>query len=338
MDTVRWGIIGVGDVTEKKSGPAFQQAERSRLVAVMRRDAARAEDWARRHGVSRWYSDADALIADPEVDAVYVATPPDSHADYAARVAAAGKPVYVEKPMARTAAECEHMVTAAEAAGVGLFVAYYRRALPRFRAVADLLAAGRIGQPRSVLVRTQQPARPGGGLEWRERPEVGGGGHFVDLGSHTWDLLDWLFGPVTTVTGSATTRADRGADRPSARAEDRVVATFELAGGVHGVGLWDFDAAVPLDRVEVVGDGGSLVFSCFGTEPLQLLTRHRTEELRTDHPATVQLPLVQSVVDELTGHGTCPSTGRTALRTAQVVDTLLAGHRESEAARVAAPA
>ncbi|WP_090592214.1 Gfo/Idh/MocA family protein [Auraticoccus monumenti] len=336
MDTVRWGIIGVGDVTERKSGPAFQQAERSQLVAVMRRDAARAEDWARRHGVGRWYSDADALIADPEVDAVYVATPPDSHADYAARVAAAGKPVYVEKPMARTAAECQDMVAAAEGAGVGLFVAYYRRALPRFRAVAGLLAEGRIGQPRSVLVRTQQPARVGGELPWRERPEVGGGGHFVDLASHTLDLLDWLFGPVTTVTGSATTRPDRDPDRPTPRAEDQVVATFELGGGVRGVGLWDFDAAVRVDEVELVGDGGSLVFSCFGTEPLRLVTSGGTEEIETEQPTTVQLPLVQSVVDELTGHGTCPSTGRTASRTAGVVDTLLAGHRQAEAARVAA--
>nr|WP_269449877.1 Gfo/Idh/MocA family oxidoreductase [Auraticoccus cholistanensis] len=225
-----------------------------------------------------------------------------------------------------------------------MFVAYYRRALPRFRAVAELLAAGRIGTPRSVLVRTQQPARTGGELPWRERPEVSGGGYFVDLGSHTLDLLDWLFGPVTRVSGSASSRADRDADRPGPRAEDLVTATFDLAGGVRGVGLWDFDAAEPLDLVEVVGDGGSLAFSCFGSEPLRLIEhgrlveRGRTVEIGTPHPATVQLPLVQSVVDELTGHGTCPSTGRTAIRTAQVVDAVLAGHREAEAARLAASA
>ncbi|RCK69740.1 gfo/Idh/MocA family oxidoreductase [Desertihabitans brevis] len=335
MDRVRWGIIGVGDVTERKSGPAFQQAERSELVAVMRRDAAKAEDWARRHGVGRWYADADALIADPEVDAVYVATPPDSHADYAQRVAAAGKPVYVEKPMARDAAECDAMVAAAERAGTGLWVAYYRRALPRFRRVRELLATGRVGRPRSVLVRTQQPARSGGELPWREQPEVSGGGYLVDLGSHTLDLLDWLFGPVTEVTGGATSTASTD-DATAPRAEDQVTATLAFASGVRGVGLWDFAAAERVDRVEVVGDGGSLVFSCFGSEPLRLLADGREELVRTEHPDPVQLPLVQSVVDELTGHGTCPSTGRTALRTAQVLDALLADHRAAEAARLAA--
>src|SRR5699024_3466825 len=144
METVRWGIIGVGDVTEAKSGPGFQKAERSSLVAVMRRDGAKAADYAARHGVPRWYDDADALINDPEVDAVYIATPPGSHADYAIRVAAAGKPVYVEKPMARTADECRAMIDAADAAGVPLFVAYYRRAMPRFKIVEDLVRSGEL--------------------------------------------------------------------------------------------------------------------------------------------------------------------------------------------------
>ena len=137
MERVRWGIIGVGNVAERKSGPGFQLAERSELVAVMRRDGALAADYARRHGVPRWYDDADDLINDPHVDAVYVATPPDSHRDYVLRVARAGKPVYVEKPMARTARECEDMISACDEAGVGLFVAYYRRAMPRFLTVKE---------------------------------------------------------------------------------------------------------------------------------------------------------------------------------------------------------
>src|SRR3954467_14032329 len=115
-DTIRWGIIGCGDVTEVKSGPALQKAAGSALVAVMRRDAARAADYAKRHGVPRWYDDADALIRDADVDAVYVATPPGSHLQYALRVAAAGKPCYVEKPMARSHVECERMIEAFERA------------------------------------------------------------------------------------------------------------------------------------------------------------------------------------------------------------------------------
>ena len=132
MKTIRWGIIGCGDVTEVKSGPALQKADHSALVAVMRRNGQLAEDFARRHGVPQWYDDAAALIHDPAVDAVYIATPPSSHKEYTLMSAAAGKPVYVEKPMARNTAECQAMIAACHKANVPLFVAYYRRALARF--------------------------------------------------------------------------------------------------------------------------------------------------------------------------------------------------------------
>ncbi|RYY65433.1 MAG: Gfo/Idh/MocA family oxidoreductase, partial [Chitinophagaceae bacterium] len=102
MDTIRWGIIGCGDVTEHKSGPAFNKVANSRLIAVMRRDAAKAKDYAERHGVPKYYSEAQLLIEDPDIDAIYIATPPDSHERYALAAIAAGKPVYVEKPMALT--------------------------------------------------------------------------------------------------------------------------------------------------------------------------------------------------------------------------------------------
>ena len=132
MRTIRWGIIGCGDVTEVKSGPGFQKAQHSSLVAVMRRTGELARDYARRHGVPRWYDNAEALIDDPDVDAVYIATPPAYHKEYALLSAQAGKPVYVEKPMALNFEECQMMIEVCRAAGVPLFVAYYRRALSRF--------------------------------------------------------------------------------------------------------------------------------------------------------------------------------------------------------------
>ena len=325
VERVRWGIIGVGDVTERKSGPGFQQAERSELVAVMRRNGALAADYARRHGVPRSYSSADELINDPEVDAVYVATPPDSHRDYVLRVAAAGKPVYVEKPMARSAAECEDMVSACARAGVGLFVAYYRRAMPRFTTVKHLLDNGRIGELRSVVVRNEQPgalddkADPG----WRVDPAISGGGYFVDLGSHTLDLLDWLLGPVTHVSGAAANRGGRYG------AEDLVTAAFGFESGVEGVGSWSYDSYQHMDEVEIRGTEGSLAFSCFADDPLRLTTAAGVEEIDAPYPEVVQLPLIQAVVDGLTGRGVSPSDGRSALRTARVIDTLLSGYRQS---------
>lgn len=322
METVRWGIIGVGDVTEAKSGPGFQQAERSELVAVMRRNGERAADYARRHGVPRWYDDADALIADPDVDAVYVATPPDSHADYAVRVLRAGKPVYVEKPMARTAAECEQMLSAARRAGLPLFVAYYRRAMPRFATVQKLLEEGAIGQVRAFRIENFAPV-PADGAEigWRVRPQTSGGGLFVDLGSHTLDLVDHLLGPVTRTSGFAKNTAG------AYPAEDLVSATFELGSAVVGTGLWCYAAGEERDEVEIIGSSGSLTFSSFGQEPLRLRTAGGTEKIDAPYPATVQQPLIQAVVDELTGHGTSPSTGESAARTARVVDSLLGTYR-----------
>ena len=324
VERVRWGIVGVGNVTERKSGPGFQQAERSELVAVMRRNGDLAADYARRNNVSRWYDDADELINDPEVDAVYVATPPDSHREYAVRVARAGKPVYVEKPMARTALECEDMISACDEAGVGLFVAYYPRAMPRFVTVKELFDSDRIGLLRSVSIRNERPA-PAGEVDqegWRVDPEISGGGHFVDLGSHILDLLDWLLGPVTHSAGIAANRGGRY------RAEDLVTGVFSFRSGVEGVGVWNYDSFQYQDHIEIVGTAGALSFSCFADEPVRLLTARGVEQIKAPYPETVQLPLIQTVVDALTGRGESPSNGHSALRTARVIDGLLSDYRD----------
>jgi predicted dehydrogenase len=332
VERVRWGIIGVGNVTERKSGPGFQQAERSELVAVMRRNGELAADYARRNNVPRWYDDAEELINDPEVDAVYVATPPDSHREYVVRVAQAGKPVYVEKPMARTALEGEDMISACDEAGVGLFVAYYRRAMPRFVTVKELLDSGRIGQLRTVSIRNERPAPVGESDNegWRVDPEISGGGHFVDLGSHILDLLDWLVGPVTHAAGVATNRGGRY------RAEDLVTGVFSFRSGVEGVGVWNYDSFQNQDQVEIVGTAGALRFSCFADEPLRLFTADGVEQIKAPYPETVQLPLIQTVVNALTGHGESPSDGHSAVRTARVIDALLSDYRDSHGIKYSA--
>ena len=206
---IKWGIIGVGDVCEKKSGPALQKAEGSELIAVMRRTAHRAEDFARRHGVKKWYDHAEDLINDPEINAIYIATPPDGHEPYTLMAAAAGKTVYVEKPMARSYAECLNMVETCQKAGVKLFVAYYRRALPNFLKVKELIESGTIGEIRFVDVKVHKSLHPDivGQSEnvnnWRTQPDVAGAGYFYDLASHQLDFLDFLFGPVVKAHGLA---------------------------------------------------------------------------------------------------------------------------------------
>jgi 1,5-anhydro-D-fructose reductase (1,5-anhydro-D-mannitol-forming) len=329
VKTIRWGIIGCGDVCEVKSGPAFQKVPGSALVAVMRRDREKAADYARRHGVPRSYDDANALIADPEVDAVYVATPPGSHAAYAQLVARAGKPVYVEKPMATTRAECDAMIAACAAAQVPLFVAYYRRALPRFVRVKALIDEGAIGEVRGLCTVLTQPPAPThldpAQLPWRVDPAIAGGGLFLDLAAHTLDLCDHLLGPIARATGHASNRGGHYA------AEDTIGAQLTFASGVTGVGFWSFVAGQRLDRTEIFGSRGRISFATFDEVPVVLETASGREELVIPHPAHVQQPLIQLVVDALAGRGTCPSTGESAARTNGVMDQLLAGYRDRAA-------
>ncbi|GEO05656.1 oxidoreductase [Adhaeribacter aerolatus] len=323
MQEIRWGIIGCGDVTEKKSGPAFSKIPQSRLVAVMRRDAAKAADYARRHQVPRWYANADELINDPEVNAVYIATPPGSHLEYTLKVAAAGKPVYVEKPMALNYDQCRQMIDACAQVRVPLFVAYYRRGQAIFRKVKELVTTGAIGAVRLVNIRLYHPPKPdldANELPWRVQPEISGGGLFFDLASHQLDLMDFFFGPITQVQGL---KANQAGLYP---AEDIVTANFSFASGVQGSGLWCFTVAesARTDQTEIIGSTGRITYSTFDSDIITLETAAGKQEMQIPYPEHVQQPLIQEMVAELLGQGTCPSTGESAARTAQVMDKITA--------------
>jgi 1,5-anhydro-D-fructose reductase (1,5-anhydro-D-mannitol-forming) len=325
MKTIRWGIIGCGDVTEVKSGPAFQKAVGSELVAVMRRDAAKATDYAKRHGVLRWYDDVDRLIADPQIDAVYVATPPGVHEINAMKVCAAGKPCYVEKPMARNAAEAGRMVRAFADANVPLFVAYYRRSLGRFVKAKEIIDSGRLGALRSIEYRYADGQMSKGETQtpWRLVAEQAGGGLFLDLGSHALDLLDWFFGPIGDVRGNA---ANVGGQY---EVEDQVQLSFVTQGGVRGSASWKFNEGHPADEYRVVGVDGELKFACFGKEPVVVKYASReSESFDLPNPTHVEQPMIQTVVDELRGveGKRSPSDGRSGLRTQIVMDCVLEGY------------
>ncbi|WP_379133883.1 Gfo/Idh/MocA family protein [Paenibacillus sp. sgz500958] len=317
-ETIRWGMIGCGSVTEKKSGPALQKAEGSQVTAVMRRNGALAADYALRHGVPRWYDRVESLIADPEVDAIYVATPPSTHMEYTLAAAKAGKPVYVEKPMAMNSRECELMLTACREAGVPLYVAYYRRGLPRFRKVKEWLNSGAIGDIR--FVRTLHMSKPITEVKqdyWRVNPAISGGGLFLDLGSHTLDLLDDLLGPIKDAEGHASNLGS------PYLAEDTVSGRFLFESGVHGTGMWCFNAFTNEESTEIVGTKGSITFSTFSEKPIMLRTADGEHAEFIEHPEHIQQPLIQSVTNELLGKGNAFSTGETAMRTTRVMETLI---------------
>ncbi|MGA0555250.1 Gfo/Idh/MocA family protein [Larkinella sp. VNQ87] len=321
MDQIRWGIIGCGNVTEVKSGPAFNKVPNSTLVAVMRRDGELAADYAFRHGVPKWYDDAEALIHDPEVNAVYIATPPGSHTDYAIQALRAGKPVYVEKPMARNAAECDAMNQVSRETGVPLFVAYYRRSLDYFLRVKELIDRKIIGDIRFVDIHLHyQPyaeevgegARP----RWRVFPEISGGGHFHDLASHQFDFLEYALGPIKTARGFSRNQAGLY------EADDIVVANFEFESGVLGLGSWCYtvNKEQRIDEAYLIGSAGKITFSFFEKFDIKVETDSGTEVYTIPYPQHVQQPLIETIVKALRGEGTCPSTGETGARASLIMD------------------
>jgi predicted dehydrogenase len=326
MKTIRWGMIGCGDVTERKSGPGFSKARHSELRAVMRRNGALAADYARRHGVARSHDDADAIIEADDIDAVYIATLTDSHREYTLRCAAAGKPVYVEKPMGMNHAECVDMIDACRRADVPLWVGYYRRALPRFLAVRDLVAQGAIGEVRVAMTTLMQrlPADAelaGGNVPWRANPALSGGGFFYEAACHTLDFLDFLFGPVEDVRGFSANQAGRY------RAEDLVVASYRFANGVYGNGTWCYTTDRDVEYTELVGSTGRLRFSISAPVPIRIARGDTVEERAVPDPEHVHQPMIQSIVDELNGIGRCASTGESGARTARVMDAIVADCR-----------
>lgn len=314
-----WGIIGCGAVTERKSGPAFNKVAGSRLVAVMRRNAALAQSYAERHGVPKWYADADALIHDPQVNAVYIATPPNSHHFYALKVAAAGKICCVEKPMALNHAECLEMCAAFEAAGLPLFVSYYRRSLPRFAQIKQWLDAGAIGSLRHVhwaFSRTPSPADLGQAANWRTDPQVAGGGYFADLACHGLDLFMHLVGDIVHAQGF------HGNQQGLYVAEDAVTGVWQFASGAVGSGYWNFGAAERLDAVTLLGSQGSIEFSVFGDKPIVLRNGQGSQSLEIAHPENIQLFHIENMQKHMAGMAAHPSTGQTAQHTAWVMEQI----------------
>ncbi|MBN3582766.1 Gfo/Idh/MocA family oxidoreductase [Algoriphagus aestuarii] len=320
---VRWGVLGVGNVCEVKSAPAMKIVPNSKLIAVMRRDQEKVKDYAFRHGVDKWYTDAEKLINDPDVNTIYIATPPYAHLELTKLAAAAGKPVYVEKPMARTFAECEEMIQTCQESNVPLFVAYYRRALPHFVKIKEFLEQGVLGEIRTVHINLKQVLKPAivANLDnnWRVDPEIAGGGYFFDLASHQLDLLDFFFGAITHASGFSSNQAG------AYSAEDIVVGSFAFKSGVLGTGNWCFTSSdnSEIDEVTIFGNKGMIRFETFGKGEFTMeLDGKAAEKFSFDLPKHIQEPLIQSIVNDLLGRDTCPSYGISAARTNWAMDEM----------------
>ena len=323
MKLISWGFIGCGEVTEKKSGPAFNEVSGSHIEAVMSRSRERAQSYAQRHDIKKWYTDAQELINDPDVNAIYVATPPSSHATFAIMAMRAGKPVYVEKPLAANYEDCARINRVSEETGVPCFVAYYRRYLPYFLRVKSIINDGIIGNITNVQIRFSVPPRDcdynRDSLPWRLQPEISGGGYFYDLAAHQLDLLQDIFGVIIRAHGYCTNRAHLY------EPEDTVSACFRFENGLVGSGSWCFvgHESAKDDCIEVVGEKGMVTFSVFNYAPIHLVTSEGVSNIVVENPSYVQFPLIRSVIEDLQGFGLCKCTSVSATPVNWVMDRIL---------------
>jgi len=291
----------------------------------MRRNADKAKDFAKRHGVPKWYDKAEDLLNDPEINAIYIATPPDVHAKYTVMAAAVKKPVYVEKPMARSYKECITMIDACKKENVPLFVAYYRRALPNILKVKELIEKGTIGSVRSVNIDLQMTISPntlnGEANNWRVNPEIAGGGYFYDLASHQLDVLDFLLGPISEAKGFSDNQSKQYI------ADDITVGVFKFKNGIIGKGLWAFNTSETSqnETITIIGSKGQISFPCFGDNHVLLEKDNEPiKKFEFNISKHIQMPLIKTIVEELLGGDISPSTGTSAARTNWVMEQIVA--------------
>ena len=322
---ITWGIIGCGNVTELKSGPAFNKVPQSTLHAVMRRDAAKASDYATRHKVPFWYSDAAALINDPAINAVYIATPPKFHEEYAIAAMEKGKAVYVEKPVAVSVAACKRMADAVKANDGKLVVAHYRRGLPMFLKIKELVEAGAVGKIKNIRLTMFQTHRPDivadTGFNWRVDPAFAGAGYFYDLAPHQLDIIQFIFGEALRKSGAAVHQTNFYA------AEDAVSGIMELPNDILFQGDWNFSMPEIMkeDSCLIIGEKGYLKFPFFGSE-LRIVTEAGADLISFEHPQNIQHPMISKVVDYFLGRSSNPCSIEEAMKSMEVMESFAYGN------------
>ena len=318
--TICWGIIGCGDVCEVKSGPAFNKVPNSKLVAVMRRNGEKAKDFAQRHGVPKFYTDANDLINDAEINAIYIATPPSSHEAYTEKALKADKPVYVEKPVTTNSASVQRMMQMEKKYDGKVCVAHYRRGLPLFRKIKQLVNDDTIGKVKLILLKTLQPVVSKIITQtddnWRVNPEISGGGLFHDLSPHQLDIMYWIFGaPIQTKVLSV----NQGKHY---NAPDHTMVQLQFANDIYFDGVWNFNVSesATTDLCEIIGDKGSIKFSFFRVSTIELTTGAGTQIMELEYPLNIQQPHIYNVVRFFRGEGENPCTLNDALVTMQIMD------------------
>jgi 1,5-anhydro-D-fructose reductase (1,5-anhydro-D-mannitol-forming) len=319
---VRWGLVGAGDIAAKRVAPALRDSPGSAFVAVARARADRAAEFARRHGASRWHAEWRDVLRDPDIDAVYLATPVRVHAEQAVAAAEAGKHVLCEKPMALDVPGCERMISAARAHGVTLGVAYYRHHYPVVRRLRALLASGEIGDV--VLVQAQAFERfdppPGDSRAWLLKKSEAGGGPMMDFGCHRIEVMLDLLGPVAEVRGAPSNVRFR--DR---EVEDTCLAHLRFRSGAEAVLAVTHAAQEPRDSLQIFATRGSVHVDVLNQGFLRIVTADGVREERHPPHANLHQPLVEDFVAAVRDGRSPAVTGEIGLAVNRVLAAIYEG-------------
>ncbi|MGD9496457.1 MAG: Gfo/Idh/MocA family protein [Armatimonadota bacterium] len=287
---LRWAIVGCGDIANKRVAPAIVADANSEMLAFFSHTPARAEEMRARFGAARAYSDLSALLADDEVDAVYIASPQQRHCAETVAAAQAGKHVLCEKPMAVTLDECQRMVDACAQSGVALAVAYYRRWYPKARAMKRLIDEGAIGTPVRARIRVGGRYDPAE-ADWKywRVTAAAGGGALMDVGSHRLDVACYLLGEPARVAGLT------GHLAMDYNVPDTETLICEMAGGAHLVCECQWNLPLASDEMEVHGTEGALIATPFDGDALVLRTPTGDSPIALEPNChNVHLPLIAS--------------------------------------------
>ncbi|RPD96158.1 gfo/Idh/MocA family oxidoreductase [Aureibaculum marinum] len=311
---INWGIIGCGNVTEVKSGPAFNLIKNSKLTAVMRRDGNKAKDYALRHQVPCWYSNADDLLNHNDINSIYIATPPSSHLQYTLKALKANKNVYLEKPMALNATEVDKICSALKTSQGKLTVAHYRRRLPMFIKIKEWLQHKEIGEVLFVDLKLFQSRNSEiitkSEDNWRLNKSISGGGYFYDLAPHQLDLMYYFFGDYQKSEGFTNT-------------QDTIVnGIIQFKNGIQFRGLWAFnvDKFSTKDECIIYGSLGEIKFSTFGNT-IKLTKNGKTKTFTFKHPKHIQLPMITSTVNYFLNNTSNPCSAEEGLKVATLMDS-----------------
>ncbi|WP_319372073.1 Gfo/Idh/MocA family oxidoreductase [uncultured Ilyobacter sp.] len=326
LDEVRWGMIGTGAVTEVKSGPGLYKSQGSKLIGVYNLDFDQAKDYAKRHNVEKIYKSVEEMLKDRDINAVYVATPPKFHHEYAIKILKAGKIPYVEKPIATNYEDCLEIKALSEELKIPVYVAFYRRGVEKFLKIKELLDKKVLGDIRHVYVTQIMPVEESeldkDRLPWRVIPEISGGGKFLDMGVHVLDCLIMYFGEIETMKGFVENKGGYY------KVDDTVVATFKFKNGIVGAGTWCYVADKNINEVQIVGEKGRITYDGLSAKRFTLEINGKVETFEFEEPEHAAMPFQQAIVNELIGKKKSEASFAQSMNTVKITDELLKEYRE----------